>query len=35
MWTNAQLSADLVAFTKEILDEKLYFCAAENLKTFS
>ena len=27
MWPNPQESADLVAFTKEILNEKLHFCA--------
>ena len=27
MWPNAQETVDLVAFTEEIPNEKLYFCA--------
>ena len=33
MWLDPQLSADLVTFTEEILDEKLYFLCSES--TFS
>ena len=30
MWLNPQISADLVSFTKEILNEKLHFLCSEN-----
>ena len=33
MWLDSQLSADLVTFTEEILNEKLYFLCSES--TFS
>ena len=33
MWTNPQETADLLTFTKEILNEKLHFCAVPLMTT--
>ena len=35
MWLNPQFSADLVAFTEEILDGKLYFLCSERWLDFN
>ena len=32
MWPNLQYPADLVTFTKEILNEKLHFLCSEDLE---
>ena len=35
MWPNPQFAADLVTFTKEILNGKLHFCALYGQSSFS
>ena len=34
MWPNPQETADLITFTEEILNGKLYFCAVKKCKIF-